>query len=401
MIDSRDVFLFALRALAGHRLRSVLSLLGVAIGVGAVVALTALGEGARRYVAEQFTSLGSNVLIVFPGRTETTGGVPGVGGAPHDLTLDDSAAIARALAGEGPVVPIAMGTESVAHGDRRRQVAVVGATHDFLAVRHLRMGRGEYLPPGEIERGEAVAVLGHKAAVELFRETNPLGQIVRIGGWRMRVIGVTAPRGVQLGLDLDDVVFVPVATAMRIFDRSSLFRVFVQMRSVSSLPAGCGRIIDLLAERHGERDVTCMTQEAVVGAVSSILTAVTLALAAIAAVSLLVAGIGIMNVMLVSVSERTREVGVLKALGAGRSQVMAVFLAEAALLSTVGGLVGLSGGWGAVLIVVGLYPAFPANPPAWAVAAALGLALGVGVVFGVLPARRATRLDPVAALSGR
>jgi putative ABC transport system permease protein len=323
-----------------------------------------------------------------------------MGGVPNDLTLDDMVAIRRQIPEVLWIAPVVMGTETVAYGERRRQVAVSGTTAEMKAIRQLRSARGRYLPEGELHRGEAVAVLGHKVAQELFREEDPVGKVIRVGAWRVRVIGVTVPRGTQLGLDMDDLVVVPVASAMRIFNRRSLFRVFIQVRSAQEVDAARAKVVHLLAERHGEEDITCITQDAVMVGFGAILTALTVALGAIAAVSLGVAGIGIMNVMLVSVSERTREVGLLKAVGAGRGQVLAVFLAEAVLLSTGGGLLGLLAGGAGVRVLVAAYPALPAQPPLWAVAAAFGVSVAVGAVFGVLPARRATRLDPVAALAG-
>lgn len=395
-----DLLRYAVQALRGHRLRTVLSLLGMAIGVAAVIALTALGEGARRYVIEQFASIGSNLLIVVPGRTETTG-IPGVGKAPNDLTLADARALSRQVRSAVRVAPLVTGTEYVAHGALRRQVAIVGTTHEFLEIRQLALARGAFLPPSESERGRPVAVLGQKVAAELFGSAQPLGQVVRIGGWRMRVVGVLASKGTQLGMNIDEVVLVPVATAMRMFDRRSLFRVMVEVRASADLEVAKRQVLGLLTTRHGEEDVTVLTQDAVVSTFSQILGVLTLAVGAIAGISLTVAGIGIMNVMLVSVSERTREVGLLRAVGVGRRQVLAVFLAEAALLSGLGGLAGLAVGWIAVRILVHVFPALPASPPTWAVAASLGLSLGVGIVFGLLPARRAARLDPVAALAGR
>ena len=399
-MTAADLLRFCLQALSGHRLRTVLSLLGMAIGVAAVITLTALGEGARIYVVDQFASIGSNLLIVVPGKTETTG-IPGVAAASNDLTLEDSRAIQRSIPEASKVAPFVIGTESVAHGARRRQVAIVGSTRELLEVRKLVLARGEFLPAQELRRGRPVVVLGDKAARELFPGEEAVGQVVRIGGWRMRVIGVLAPKGVQLGADIDETAVVPVATGMRMFDRRSLFRIMVQVRGGADLEAVKGRVVRLLAERHGEEDITVLTQDALVSTFSQILAALTLALGAIAAISLSVAGIGIMNVMLVSVSERTREVGLLRALGVRRRQVLAVFLTESALLSATGGLLGLAVGWGAVRVLVKLFPALPASPPVWAVAAALALSLGVGLFFGLLPARRAARLDPVAALAGR
>jgi putative ABC transport system permease protein len=395
-----DLLAYAWRALSGHRLRTVLSLAGMAIGVAAVIALTALGEGARRYVIDQFASIGSNLLIVVPGRTDTTG-LPGAGGAPNDLTLLDARAVERNVRAAERVAPLVMGTEFVSYGGRRRQVAIAGTTHEFAEVRKLHVERGRFLPPGEAGRGRAVVVLGRGVARELFGGEEPIGRVVRVGDWRMRVIGVLAARGTQLGLDVDELAVVPVATGMHMFDRRSLFRIMIEVRAHADLDAARGQVEALLAERHGERDVTVLTQDAVVSTFSQILAALTLALGAIAAISLAVAGVGIMNVMLVSVSERTREVGLLRAVGVGRGQVLAAFLAEAALLSLAGGLLGLAVGYAAVRVLVGIFPALPAAPPAWAVGAALAISLGVGLLFGLLPARRAARLDPVAALAGR
>jgi putative ABC transport system permease protein len=400
-VNAVDLGEFAVTALVRHRLRTGLSLLGVAIGVAAVVALTALGEGARRYVTGQFAALGSNLLIVIPGKNETTGNFPGAGGVPNDLTLEDARVLQRNLPQAQLLAPISTGNETVAYRERRRQVTVLGSTHEFLAIRELGVSVGRFLPPGEMERGGQVIVLGAKLADELFPGESPLGRPVRIGDWRMRVIGVLETRGTQLGLNIDDVAIIPVATGMRIFNRTSLFRILMQIRAHSELDATCDRVVEILAERHQEEDVTCITQDSVVSTLSSILTALTLALGGIAAVSLSVAGIGIMNLMLVSVSERTREVGLLKAVGAANAQILAVFLAEAVLIAMAGGVLGLLLGQGAVAILVAMYPAFPAAPPLWALIAALGLSVGVGALFGVLPARRAARLDPVTALAGK
>jgi putative ABC transport system permease protein len=271
----------------------------------------------------------------------------------------------------------------------------------MLELRRSRIAQGRFLPPMEWNRSSPVTVLGPTLARELFPGESPLGQIVRIGDWRMRVVGILASRGEQLGVDMDDVAIVPVATAMKMLNRSSLFRMLLQVRGHADLERAKKKVVELLTTRHGEEDVTCITQDAVLSAFTSILGALTMALGGIAAISLAVAGVGIMNVMLVSVSERTSEVGLLKALGAGRRQILALFLAEAVLISTLGGLLGLLLGMGAVEVLVALFPALPATPPPWAVVAALALSISAGAVFGMLPARRATRLDPVAALSGR
>ena len=398
-----DILGFAFTALARHRRRSVLSVLGMTVGVASVIVLTALGEGAQRYVTDEFSSLGSELLIVIPGKNETTGGVlaGGIGGVPNDLTLDDARALERGIPGVNFVVPMVIGNETVSHLERRRQLMVVGTTYDFLETRELRMGSGRFLPQDDFERGAAVAVIGVTAAAELFGNENPLGRVLRIGDWRMRAIGVLEPKGQQIGIDIDDLVIIPVASAMRLFDRSSLFRILLRLDSHSDLEAAKSRTLAILTERHDEEDVTVISQESVVASLSKILNVLTLAVAGIGAISLSVAGLGVMNLMLVSVSERTGEVGLLKALGAKRQQVHALFLAEAVLLALAGGVLGIALGFVLVELFTVFYPKFPATPPVWAIFSALAVAIGMGSIFGVLPARRATDLDPVAALSGR
>ncbi len=400
-MSAADLAAYAGRALAGHRLRSLLSLLGVSVGIAAVILLTALGEGARRYVVDQFAQIGSSFVAVLPGKTDTTGAMPGVGGVPNDLTLEDTRALERALPQVDLIAPFVVATDEVAWRDRRRQVMVLGVTAEFAELRRLSLARGRFLPATELGRGGSLAVLGDRLARELFGNGDPIGAAVRIGGRRCRVIGVLAPRGQQLGMNMDDVVLVPVATGMRMFNRSSLFRIVIDVGPEGDVEAVKARALEVLVERHGEEDVTLITEAAVVDSLSAILDALTLAVAAIAAISLAVAGIGILNVLLVAVSERTAEIGLLRAVGASRRQVLACFLTEAVLLSGLGGAVGLAAGAAGVRILVGIWPALPAAPPAWAIAAAVVLSLAVGATFGWLPARRAAALDPVRALSGR
>jgi putative ABC transport system permease protein len=262
------------------------------------------------------------------------------------------------------------------------------------------MAGGRFLPPDQPEA--AVCAIGAKLQRELFRDQNPLGQWVRIGEWRFRVIGVIAPRGTSLGMDMDDVVEIPVQTALRLFNRTGLYRILAEVGSHNEVPKAEQAALAVLRERHaGQEDVTVLTEDAVLATFDKILRALTAALVGIAAVSLAVAGLGIMNVMLVSVSERTREVGLLKAIGATQAQVVAVFLVEATVLSTVGGGLGLAMGLAAGGGLQRLYPDFPIHPPAWAIAAALVVSSAVGLLFGILPARNAARLNPVEALMRR
>lgn len=396
-MKSRDLLGFSLGALRGHRLRTWLSLIGVAIGVASVIMLTSLGEGARLYVTGEFASLGTNLLIVLPGKTETRGAMPVFGGVPHDLTVEDAEAVRRRVPQIERVAPVSLGSAAASYGDRRRDVMVIGTTHDILEVRHLRMGAGRFIPEGV--RDAPVCVLGSQVQRELFGNQNPLGEMIRLGGTRLRVIGVLAPRGTSIGMNLDEVVEVPVDTGMRMFNRTSLFRLMVQVRSAAEMEAARQGVIETLKERHDrEEDVTVLTQDAVLATFNQILGLLTAVLSGIAAISLTVAGIGIMNVMLVSVSERTAEIGLLKAVGVTTRQIVGVFLIEAALLSTSGGLLGLVIGIGAGRFLQHLYPDFPVRPPVWAVAAALTVSVAVGLAFGSMPARRAARLDPVEAL---
>ncbi|MBZ5639807.1 MAG: ABC transporter permease [Acidobacteriia bacterium] len=397
-----DLLRFAGGALLGHRLRTGLSLLGVAIGVAAVTVLTSLGEGARLYVTGEFASLGSNLLILVPGKTETTGVAPILGGTVHELTLEDVEALPRRIPLVRRVAPLSVGTATARAGERSREITVVGTTREMLGVRHLRIGVGRYLPDVEASRAPRVCVLGAKVQRELYPERNPLGELLRIGDERYRVIGVMVPRGTSLGIDLDEAVHVPVVPVMKLFNRRGLFRALLEISSHDRIEEAKGEVLRVLKERHdGIEDVTVFTQDAVLATFGRILWVLTAALAGIAAISLSVAGIGIMNVMLVSVSERTREVGLLKALGATEGQILRAFLAEAALISGSGGAVGLAAGFAGNRLLMALYPAFLLTPPEWAVAGAVAVSLLVGTVFGALPARRASRLDPVAALAGR
>jgi putative ABC transport system permease protein len=401
-MSALDLLRFAWEALKGHRLRTVLTLLGMGIGVGAVILLTALGEGARGYVTNEFMALGSNLLIVLPGKTETTGNAPIFGGTTRPLTLEDCEAIQRRASRVRRLAPLAVGSARVGYGEKRREVTILGSTPDLLPVRHLAIGVGRFLPDVEVDRGAPVAVIGRTVQSELFGSETPLGQTIRIGDWRFRVVGVMAPKGQSIGLNMDDVVIIPVSSAMRLFNQRSLFRILIEVGVHAEIDAARAQVMGILKERHdNEEDVTVLTQDSVLSAFNRILGALTLALAGIAAISLSVAGIGIMNVMLVSVSERTPEVGLLKALGAPPRQILKVFLVEAVLLSAAGGVFGLLIGYAGSAVLGQAFPALPAHPPAWAVFAALAVSLLSGALFGVLPARRAARLDPVVALAGR
>lgn len=396
-----DLLRFSAGALRGHRLRTGLSLLGVAIGVASVILLTSLGEGARVYVTGEFASIGSNLLIVIPGKVETTG-APIFGGVPNDLTVEDSEAVARQVPQVRSLAALYVGTAEISFESRSRQSLIVGTTPAMMGVRKLRIASGRYLPEGEGGRNLRVCVLGAKLKEEIFPGRNPLGEMIRIGEERYRVIGVMEPRGTSLGMNLDEVAHIPVRLALRMFNQRSLFRILIEANAYEEMDSARAGVLRVLRERHdGVEDVTVFTQDALLDTFGRILAILTAALGGIAAISLSVAGVGIMNVMLVSVSERTAEIGLLKALGVTRRQVLAAFLFEAAILSTAGGLAGLATGWAGDAVLQSVWPDFPVQPPPWAVAGALATSVVVGVFFGALPAHRASRLDPVLALGRR
>jgi putative ABC transport system permease protein len=338
---------------------------------------------------------------VLPGRSETTGGLPPLLGAtPRDLTLDDALALRRSPAVRN-VAPIIFGAASVSYGAMEREVSVVGSTHAIMAVRELRLAHGSPLPDTNPRLAASLCILGDKLASELFGRRSPVGEWLRIGDRRFRVSGVLAPKGQSLGMDMSDMVIIPVASARALFDAPSLFRILVKARHQQALEPARRDILRIIRQRHdGDDDITVITQDALVSTVDSILRTLTWGVAGIAAISLIVAGILIMNVMLVSVSQRRAEIGLLKALGASTGEVMRLFLSEALMLSLTGGMLGLLVGLGGKQLIFVLLPEFPIHTPAWIIVAALLVTIATGLLFGSIPARRASRLDPVVALSG-
>lgn len=397
-----DVLRYTLTTFRAHRLRLGLMLLATAIGVAAVILLASLGDSARRYVVDQFASLGTNLLIVFPGKSETTGPLPPVvGEAPRDLTIEDALALLRAPA-VARIAPMNIGNAPVSWSRRERDSVIVGSTADFAILNDMQMARGDFLPRADAREAMPVAVIGSKIRDELFGTQEAIGQWLRIGDRRFRIIGIMAEQGTSLGMNRDEVVLIPVASAQQLFNTPSLFRILVQASSRERIPEAQQAITDILRDRHeGDEDVTVVTQNAVLAAFDRILGALTMTVAGIASISLLVAGVLIMNVMLVSVSQRRSEIGLLKAIGASSRQVLWLFLSEAAVLSLAGGLIGLVLGVLGDYALLWLYPTLPIAPPPWILVAALLVCMGSGMLFGVLPARRAARLDPVMALARR
>jgi putative ABC transport system permease protein len=398
-----DVLGFSLGALGGNRMRTALMFLAMAIGVGAVVVLTGVGEGARRFVVTEFASLGTNLVIVFPGRSETAGLGPTsfLSETPRDLTIQDAFAIGRDPA-VLRVAPINVGEMSVSWGRFERQVPVIGTTSEFIEIRHWMVERGRFLPPGDPEGAAPVCVIGAKVRQELFGNRRALGEFVTLGGGRFRVIGILGSKGRSIGVDVEELVVIPVGSAQMLFDTNTLFRILVEAKDRDAISKVADSIEKTIRKRHqGELDVTVVTQDAVLATFDKILRALTVTVGGIAAISLGVAGILIMNVMLIAVSQRTAEIGLLKALGARRGQILILILTEAGMLSLIGAALGYVIGVAGNQAIGVLYPALPVGTPWWAVGAAVGVAVSSGLVFGILPARRASRLDPIQALYRR
>lgn len=396
-----DVIGFALQSLGGNMVRTVLMLLAMAIGVAAVVLLTSIGNGAKLYIVDQFSSLGTNLVIVIPGRSDTASNMPAtlVGETPRDLTLGDARALER-HASVRLLTPINLGEVYISWRGRERAVPLLGATAPFLQLHFLELERGTFLPEEDMESTRPVCVIGSKVRQELFGQQNALGELVRLGGFRCRVIGVLASEGRSLGLDTEELVIVPVAFAQMLLNTEGLLRIFIEARDLKMMEELNTHIKTTIARRHyGEDDVTIITQDSVLAAFDKIFNVLTLTVAGIAGISLIVAGILIMNVMLMAVAQRTAEIGLCKALGAGQGQIMILLISEALVLSAIGGLIGLVLGFCGAWLAVQFYPTLQATPPVWAILAALGTALGTGFFASLLPARRAAQLDPIQSLA--
>ena len=395
-----DLVRYTFLALRRQRFRSLMLLIAVGLGVGAVVVLTALGEGARGYVMGEFAFLGKDTVVMFPGRKETTGGMPPITGtAARAITLEEVAVLQRTVPGVTSLAPIVIGNGPVSYKSRERESIVLGTTAAFFDIRQLQVGQGSTLPDLVLNEGRQVAVIGHKLKAELFDNRRAIGQWVRLRDYRFRVIGVLTGTGDSFGTDLSEAIFVPVASAQSVFNIHGLFRVMMKIRDNYQVEEVKSQIAKRMQELHeGEQDVTIISPDAMLSTFDDILQALTLGVAGIAAISLVVAGILVMNVTLMSVKQRTAEIGLLKAVGAPAAQVRTLFLTEAALIASAGALLGML--VGLLLVAAGrkLYPAVPFTTPAWALWAALGLAIGTALLFAWLPAQQAASLEPVDAL---
>jgi putative ABC transport system permease protein len=393
----RDFIHLAGTSLAARRLRSVLTALGIAVGIAAVVLLTSIGEGVHRYVLSEFTQFGTTLVGINPGRTTTHGASMGVFGTERPLSIEDAEAL-KQLSFVQAVVPFVQGNAEVEAGNRRRRTTVYGAGPQMPEAFRMRVSSGEFLPDDDPTAPRALAVLGSKLRQELFGDSNPLGKRITIAGSRYRIIGVMESKGQVLGFDLDDTVYIPAARALDLFNRETLFEIDVMYQSSASVDRVVAGIKRTLVARHGREDFTVTTQEQMLDVLGSILNILTFAVAAIGGISLLVGAIGIVTIMTIAVKERTAEIGLIRALGARQTQVLALFLGEATVLAAVGGLAGLIMGLGIAGLLRLAVPELPVHTPWIYVILAEILAVFVGIISGILPARRAARLDPVEAL---
>ena len=390
----------AFKMLGLNKLRTGLTMLGIVIGVFAVISLVSLGASARRYVADQFAAMGSNLMIIMPGKRETMGGGSVLSTFNvHKLTMEDAEAIRRRLPSITGVAPIIFGIGLIKQEGISRNIWVTGTGHEYPAVRDHGLATGQFFGPDDVERERRVAAIGTKVRTELFGETNPLGKFILVMGTPFRVIGVMERRGNSLGFDLDDVVFIPVSAARRLFNTDGLYQIIVRAGSDEEVAGAEESIRNLIRSRHnGEDDVTIVSQNQMLTTLNTILSALTFILAGIAAISLVVGGIGIMNIMLASVSERTREIGLRKALGARSRDILRQFLVESVVLSTIGGLIGVLLTVAILVAARRVFPSLPVVITSWAVAPAVTFSAAIGIFFGVFPARRAARLSPMDAL---
>lgn len=396
-MNTADFIRLILTAVTAHRLRTFLTILGIAIGITAVVLLTSIGEGIHRFVLSEFTQFGTNIIGINPGKATTAGGSIGVFGTERPLTIDDSLALRR-IQNVYAVVPVVQGNAQVEANERSRRTMVYGVGPEFPDAFRFQTDIGKFLPHDDPQAPRAYAVLGAKLRTELFGNTNPLGQRVRIGGDQYRVIGAMMSKGQVLGFDLDDTIYVPTRRAMQMFNRESLMEIDVLYREGSSEQAVVKNIKRVLEARHGKEDFTITTQQQMLDVLGSILNILTFAVGALGGISLLVGAVGIATIMTMAVRERTAEIGLLRALGAHKQQVLALFLGEAVVLAAIGGLMGLVTGVAGGQLLHLLLPAMPVHTSWGYVFLSETLAVAIGLIAGVLPARHAAAMDPVTAL---
>jgi putative ABC transport system permease protein len=398
-VDVIETLKVAKDSLINNRMRSVLTMLGVIIGVTAVILLVSIGEGARRYIKKELGDLGSNILAVVPGKTSREGGMHMGTTSVRKLTYDDAVILEKRAGSVLHAVPVILGTSWIKHGGKSRDTYIIGVTDPYFRVRNLDIELGRTFTSSEVESNRRVCVLGRTVKRDVLGDQNPLGAKVTIGDSKYRVVGVIAPKGVTLGNDLDDIILVPVTAARELFDTDSLLNITVKVKGHEFIERAKKEITEILMKRHaGNEDFTILSQDEMLKVMNKILAIMTAVLSGIAAISLVVGGIGIMNIMLVSVRERTKEIGIRKAMGARSSDIMFQFLTEAVTLSLIGGSMGIVFGGCVSVAIPYVIDFLPTKLQWWSVGLAFFFSFAVGVFFGVYPARKAAQYDPIIAL---
>jgi len=391
-----DWLRWVFHAVTTARLRSLLTALGISIGIAAVTLLTSIGEGIRVYLMDSFSQFGTRIIAVTPGKT-TTHGLAGLLTTIRPLSLDDARHL-EGLRHVDAVVPLVQGTAKIEAGRYSRDTDVYGVGPDMDRAWRFKVALGRFLPTDGLENSRYFAVIGAKVKEELFRNRNPLGTYVRIGGSRFRVIGVMESKGQLLGFDLDDAIYIPADLAMQMFNKESLMEIDVVFRESTTSTEMRDRIQQVLLRRHGDEDFTLFTQEDMLATLDKILSMLKMAIGALGGVALVVGGVGVLTIMTTALKERTEEIGVLRAVGSTRRQILWMFLGGAGILAALGGLLGLTT---VAVLVVALNTFVPALPIAlqpFYMLMSLALSCGIGLVAGISPAMHAAGLDPIEAL---
>ncbi len=396
----RETLRLSCESLLSQKLRTLLTVLGMVIGVGSIVLLVSVGQGAKNYVLREFEGLGTNLIVVQPGKSDRkTHFGPPVGAAQRKMTTADVTAIEKRAVNLEAVSGLVLGTVGVRHEDSLSNITVFGTNEQFPSILTVNIGAGAYFTREEDEYGRRVVVLGQNVVRDLFGDTSPLGQTVKLNESEFRVVGVLAPMGDKLGLNFDELGFIPTQAALRLFNDDKLFGIRAKASSRVGIDDAVAEITEILRERRdGEEDFTVITQVSMMESLNTILNMLTYVLVAIAAISMVVGGIGIMNIMWVTVVERTQEIGIRRAVGARRRDILQQILAEAVALSVLGGATGVLGAASFTYILYLIFPSFDMRAPSWIMAPAFLVAVVTGIVFGVGPAWRASRLETLDAL---